>query len=55
LGRREGSTDLDPETIRPKRVYRRNLYFARNELSQLCLGVLRTATGAFAHAMDDPI
>jgi hypothetical protein len=36
-------SDLDPETIRPKRVYRRNRYFARNELSRLCLGVLRTA------------
>ena len=39
------TTDLDPETIRPKRVYRRNRYFARNELSRLCLGVLRTAAG----------
>ena len=37
--------DLDPETIRPKRAYRRNRYFARNELSRLCLGVLRTAAG----------
>jgi hypothetical protein len=39
------ASDLDPETIRPKRVYRRNRYFARNELSRLCLGVLRTAAG----------
>ncbi len=39
------ATDLDPETIRPKRVYRRNRYFARNELSRLCLGVFRTAGG----------
>jgi hypothetical protein len=39
------AVDLDPETIRPKRVYRRNRYFARNELSRLCLGVLRTAAG----------
>jgi hypothetical protein len=39
------AVDLDPETIRPKRVYRRNQYFARNELSRLCLGVLRTAAG----------
>jgi hypothetical protein len=39
------ATDLDPETIRPKRVYRRNRYFACNELSRLCLGVLRTAAG----------
>jgi hypothetical protein len=39
------ATDLDPETIGPKRAYRRNRYFARNELSRLCLGVLRTAAG----------
>jgi hypothetical protein len=39
------ASDLDPETIRPKRLYRRNRYFARNELSRLCLGVLRTAAG----------
>jgi hypothetical protein len=39
------ATDLDPETIRPKRTYRRNRYFARNELSRLYLGVLRTAAG----------
>jgi hypothetical protein len=39
------AADLDPETIRPKRIYRRNRYFARNELSRLCLGVLRTAAG----------
>jgi hypothetical protein len=38
------AADLNPETIRPRRVYRRNRYFARNELSRLCLGVLRTAT-----------
>src|SRR5689334_24365514 len=37
------ATDLDPDSIRPKRAYRRNRYFARNELSRLCLGVLRTA------------
>jgi hypothetical protein len=37
--------DLDPEMIRPKRIYRRNRYFARNELSRLCLGVLRNAAG----------
>src|SRR5207253_11497801 len=39
------ASDLDPETIRPKRAYRRNRYFARNELSRLCLGVLRTTAG----------
>jgi hypothetical protein len=39
------ASDLDPETIRPKRLYWRNRYFARNELSRLCLGVLRTAAG----------
>jgi hypothetical protein len=42
------ATDLDPETIRPKRAYRRNRYFSRNELSRLCLGVLRTAAGELA-------
>jgi hypothetical protein len=39
------AADLDPEKIKPKRIYRRNRYFARNELSRLCLGVLRTAAG----------
>ncbi len=39
------ATDLDPATIRPKRAYWRNRYFAQNELSRLCLGVLRTAAG----------
>jgi hypothetical protein len=39
------ASDLDPETLRPKRAYRRNRYFARNELSRLCLGVLLTASG----------
>jgi hypothetical protein len=39
------ASDLNPETLRPKRAYRRNRYFARNELSRLCLGVLRTAAG----------
>jgi hypothetical protein len=39
------ATDLDPETIKPKRIYRRTRYFARNELSRLILGVLRTASG----------
>lgn len=39
------ASDLDPEKIRAKRTYRRNRYFARNELSRLCLGVLRTAAG----------
>jgi hypothetical protein len=37
------AADLDPETLRPKRAYRRNRYFARNELSRLCLGALRIA------------
>jgi hypothetical protein len=39
------ASDLDPESLRPKRAYRRNRYFTRNELSRLCLGVLRTAAG----------
>jgi hypothetical protein len=37
------ASDLDPKTIKPKRVYRRSRYFARNELSRLCLAMLRTA------------
>jgi hypothetical protein len=44
------ASDLDPETIRPKRAYRRTRYFARNELSRLCLGVLRTAAGELLSA-----
>ena len=39
------ASDLDPETIRPKRAYPRNRYFARNELSRLCLGILRASAG----------
>jgi hypothetical protein len=33
-------------------TYRRNRYFARNELSRLCLGVLRTAAGELLSADD---
>jgi hypothetical protein len=44
------ATDLDPEKIKPKRIYRRNRYFARNELSRLCLGVLRTAASELLSA-----
>jgi len=36
---------IDPESIRPKRRYRRTRYFGRNELSRLRLDVLREATG----------
>jgi hypothetical protein len=39
------ASGLDPETIRPRRVYRRNRYFARNELSRLCLNAFRTSAG----------
>jgi hypothetical protein len=46
------ASDLDPETLRPKRAYRRNRYFARNELLRLCLGVLRTAAGELLSADD---
>ena len=46
------ASDLDPETLRPKRAYRRNRYFARNELSRLCLGVLRTAAGELLSTND---
>src|SRR5690349_1925184 len=38
--------DRDPAEIKPKRTYaRRTRYFARNELSGLVMGVLRTADG----------
>jgi hypothetical protein len=37
------ATNIDPESIKPKRVYRRSRYFARNELSRLILATLRTA------------
>ena len=46
------AADVDPETIRPKRAYRHNRYFARNELSRLCLGVLRTAAGELLSSYD---
>jgi chromosome condensin MukBEF MukE localization factor len=39
------ASEIDPENLKPKRAYHRNRYFARNELSRLCLGVLRTAAG----------
>lgn len=39
--------DRDPAEIRPKRTYvRRTRYFARNELSRLCMDALRAAAGA---------
>jgi hypothetical protein len=38
--------DRDPSEIKPKRTYaRRARYFARNELSRLCMDALRTADG----------
>jgi hypothetical protein len=39
--------DRDPSEIKPKRTYvRRTRYFARNELSRLCMDALRAADGA---------
>jgi hypothetical protein len=38
--------DLKPESIRPKRLYRRTGYFARNELYRRCLNALREANAA---------
>jgi hypothetical protein len=39
--------DRDPAEIKPKRTYvRRTRYFARNELSRLCMDALRAARGA---------
>jgi hypothetical protein len=37
------ATNIDPETIKPKRHYRRALYFERRELSRLILAALRIA------------
>jgi hypothetical protein len=38
--------DRDPGEIKPKRTYaRRPRYFARNQLSRLCLDALRAADG----------
>ena len=38
--------DRDPGEIKPKRTYsRRTRYFARNELSRLCMDALRAADG----------
>ena len=49
------ATDLDPETIKPKRLYRRDSYLARNELSRLCFGALRTAVGELLSTDDSTI
>jgi hypothetical protein len=39
--------DRDPEDINPRRPYaRRTRYFARNELSRLCMNALRDAAGS---------
>jgi hypothetical protein len=39
--------DRDPGEIKPKRTYvRRTRYFARNELTRLCMDALRVADGA---------
>jgi hypothetical protein len=39
--------DRDPGEIKAKRIYiRRTRYFARNELSRLCMDALRAADGA---------
>lgn len=42
------SPDLDPDSIEPKRLYRRTRYFAKGELKRLCLDMLRTATEPLA-------
>jgi len=36
---------LDPDTIPPKRTYRRTRYFAKGELSRLVVSALRLANG----------
>jgi len=37
--------ELDPDSIPPKRTYRRTRYFAKGELSRLIVSVLRLANG----------
>jgi hypothetical protein len=37
--------DRDPTTLPPRRRYERVRYFARNELSRLCMDTLRLAAG----------
>jgi hypothetical protein len=40
------SADLDPETIPPRqRRYKRTHYFSHNELSRLCMDMLRESAG----------
>jgi hypothetical protein len=42
------SPGADPDTIPPKRTYRRTKYFARNELARMALDVLRKAPAPLA-------
>src|SRR2546427_9620126 len=44
--------NLDPQTIPPKRHYRRTRYFAKGELARTVLDVLRDADGGCLSATD---
>jgi hypothetical protein len=44
------SPGMNPDSIPPKRAYRRTRYFAHNELSRLTQDVLRTASGPLTSA-----
>src|SRR6202047_66415 len=44
------SPGTNPDSIPPKRAYRRTRYFARNELSRLTQDILRTASGPLTSA-----
>jgi hypothetical protein len=44
------SPRTNPDSIPPKRAYRRTRYFARNELSRLTQDALRTASGPLTSA-----
>src|ERR1700675_1543868 len=44
------SPGTNPDSIPPKRSYRRTRYFARNELSRLAQDALRTASGPLTSA-----
>jgi hypothetical protein len=44
------SPETDPESIPPKRTYRRTRYFSRGEFARLCLAALRRADRPLATA-----
>src|ERR1700736_3470010 len=49
------SPGTNPDSIPPKRAYRRTRYFAHNELSRLTQDALRTANSRVTIADGDPL